>query len=195
MSSNEYVQDALDLIEFANGPVTSPWGKLRAQMGHPAPFHLEMIGVGNEQWGPRYVERYKVFAEALKAKHPEIKLVVAPGPLRRESRSIPCGPTGGNSSRTIVDEHYYMSPGVVPDEHGALRPLRPVGAEGLRGRICRADRRHDERGQSQQLEGRDCRGGIHDRPGAQWRRGADGLVCAAAGACGRVAVDAGRDLV
>ena len=74
---DEYVQDALDLIEFANGPVDSPWGKLRAQMGHPAPFHLEMIGVGNEQWGPRYLERYKVFAAALKAKHPEIKLVVA----------------------------------------------------------------------------------------------------------------------
>ena len=76
----EYVQDALDLIDFANGPVTSPWGKLRAQLGHPAPFHLEMLGVGNEQWGPRYVERYKVFAAALKTKHPEIKLVEAAGP-------------------------------------------------------------------------------------------------------------------
>ncbi len=77
---DEYVQDALDLIDFANGPVTSPWGKLRAQMGHPEPFHLEMLGVGNEQWGDRYVERYTVFAAALKAKHPEIKLVVAAGP-------------------------------------------------------------------------------------------------------------------
>ena len=64
---DEYVRDALDLIEFANGPVTSPWGKMRAQMGHPEPFHLTMIGVGNEQWGPRYVERYTVFASALKA--------------------------------------------------------------------------------------------------------------------------------
>ena len=45
------MQDALDLIEFANGPVTSPWGKIRAQMGHPEPFHLTMMGVGNEQWG------------------------------------------------------------------------------------------------------------------------------------------------
>ncbi len=59
MNCTSIFSDALDLIEFANGPVTSPWGKLRAQMGHPAPFHLEMIGVGNEQWGPRYVERYK----------------------------------------------------------------------------------------------------------------------------------------
>jgi alpha-N-arabinofuranosidase len=107
---DEYVKDALDLIEFANGPVTSPWGKLRAQMGHPQPFHLEMIGVGNEQWGPNYVERYKVFAAALKAQHPEIKLVVAAGPS-------PDGETFDNMWATwrelkpdIVDEHYYMSP-------------------------------------------------------------------------------------
>ena len=59
---DEYVRDALDLIDFANGPVTSPWGKLRAEMGHPEPFHLTMIGVGNEQWGTRYIDRYKVFA-------------------------------------------------------------------------------------------------------------------------------------
>src|ERR1700722_6143297 len=68
---DEYVRDALYLFDFANAPVTSPWGKLRAQMGHPEPFHLTMIGVGNEQWGDRYVERYKVFAAALKAQHPE----------------------------------------------------------------------------------------------------------------------------
>ena len=107
---DEYVRDALDLIEFANGPVTSPWGKLRAQMGHPGPFHLTMLGVGNEQWGARYLERYHVFAAALKAQHPEIKLVVSAGPL-------PSGePFDGlwSSWRTlkadIVDEHYYMSP-------------------------------------------------------------------------------------
>jgi alpha-N-arabinofuranosidase len=82
---DEYVQDALDLIDFANGPATSPWGKLRTEMGHPEPFHLEMIGVGNEQWGPRYLERYKIFAAALKAKHQEIKLVVAAGPVRRRA--------------------------------------------------------------------------------------------------------------
>jgi alpha-N-arabinofuranosidase len=98
---DEYVHDALDLIDFANGPVTSPWGKLRAQMGHPEPFHLKMIGVGNEQWGPRYVERYKVFAAALKAEHPEIKLVVAAGLFRRGSPSTPCGPRGGSCTRTL----------------------------------------------------------------------------------------------
>ena len=107
---DEYVRDALDLIDFANGPVTSPWGKLRAQMGHPEPFHLEMIGVGNEQWGPKYIERYKIFAAALKSKHPEIKLVVAAGPS-------PSGETFDNLwsawrdlKADIVDEHYYMNP-------------------------------------------------------------------------------------
>jgi alpha-N-arabinofuranosidase len=107
---DEYVLDALDLIEFVNGPVTSPWGKMRAQMGHPEPFHLAMIGVGNEQWGPRYVERYKVFAAALKAKHPEIKLVVAAGPAPSGEPFDSMWATWRQLHADIVDEHYYMSP-------------------------------------------------------------------------------------
>ncbi len=107
---DEYVRDALDLIEFANGPVTSPWGKLRADMGHAEPFHLTMIGVGNEQWGPRYVERYKVFAAALKAQHPEIKLVVAAGPFPTGEPFDSMWSTWRQLHADIVDEHYYMSP-------------------------------------------------------------------------------------
>jgi alpha-N-arabinofuranosidase len=107
---NEYIQDALDLIEFANGPVTSPWGKLRAQMGHTEPFHLEMIGVGNEQWGPRYVERYKLFAAALKAKHPEIKLVVSAGPAPTGEPFDSMWASWRQLHPDIVDEHYYMAP-------------------------------------------------------------------------------------
>ena len=107
---DEYVRDALDLIEFANGPVTSPWGKLRAQMGHPEPFHLKMLGVGNEQWGPRYVERYKIFAAALKAQHPEIKLVVAAGPSPAGEPFESMWATWRQLHADIVDEHYYMSP-------------------------------------------------------------------------------------
>jgi alpha-N-arabinofuranosidase len=107
---DEYVRDALDLIEFANGPATSPWGKLRARMGHPAPFNLTMIGVGNEQWGPRYVERYKIFAAALKAKHPEIKLVVAAGPAPSGEPFDSMWATWRQLNADIVDEHYYMSP-------------------------------------------------------------------------------------
>ncbi len=107
---NEYIQDAMDLIEFANGPVDSPWGKLRAQMGHPAPFHLEMMGVGNEQWGARYLERYKVFAAALKAKHPEIKLVVSAGPAPAGEPFDSMWTNWRQLKPDIVDEHYYMNP-------------------------------------------------------------------------------------
>ena len=107
---HEYIQDALDLIEFANGPVDSPWGKLRAQMGHPAPFHLEMIGVGNEQWGPRYLERYKMFAAALKEKHPEIELVAAAGPAPAGEPFETMWANWRQLKPDIVDEHYYMAP-------------------------------------------------------------------------------------
>jgi alpha-L-arabinofuranosidase len=105
-----YIQDALDLIEFANGPVTSKWGKLRAEMGHPAPFNLKMIGVGNEQWGSQYIERYKIFQDAIQAKYPDIKIVSGSGPFSdgelfdyawQELKSLKTG---------IVDEHYYKNP-------------------------------------------------------------------------------------
>ncbi|MBW3544836.1 MAG: nitroreductase family deazaflavin-dependent oxidoreductase, partial [Bacteroidetes bacterium] len=79
-----YVQDALDLIEFANGPATSEWGKKRAEMGHPEPFNMKYLGIGNEQWGEQYIERFKVFEEALKAKYPEIVLITTTG--RRSGR-------------------------------------------------------------------------------------------------------------
>jgi alpha-L-arabinofuranosidase len=107
---DEYVRDALDLIDFANGPVTSPWGKLRAQMGHPEPFHLTMLGVGNEQWGTRYVDRYKVFATALKAQHPEIQLVVSAGPFPAGEPFESMWSSWRMLNADIVDEHYYMSP-------------------------------------------------------------------------------------
>ncbi len=105
-----YVQDALDLIEFANGSPTSRWGRKRADMGHPAPFRMKLIGVGNEQWGPQYVERYRAFAAAIERRHPEIAIVgsVGPGPggeqfeyLWRAMRAL---------KADVVDEHYYMAP-------------------------------------------------------------------------------------
>lgn len=108
--TKEYIQDALDLIEFANGPATSAWGKLRAEMGHPAPFHLTMIGVGNEQWGEPYVERYKRFAAVLKVKHPEINLVVAAGPAPAGEQFDFLWSNWRQLKADIVDEHYYMAP-------------------------------------------------------------------------------------
>jgi len=107
---HEYIQDALDLIEFANGPADSPWGKVRSDMGHPAPFHLTMIGIGNEQWGPRYLERYKLFNDALKSSHPEIKLIVAAGPSPSGKEFDELWSYWRAHHADIVDEHYYMAP-------------------------------------------------------------------------------------
>lgn len=76
---DEYIQDYFDLIEFANGAVDTPMGKIRAEMGHPESFHLEMIGVGNEQWNQVYFERYELIHAAVKAKHPEIELIGCAG--------------------------------------------------------------------------------------------------------------------
>jgi alpha-N-arabinofuranosidase len=108
--TDEYIQDALDLIEFANGPVESHWGTIRAALGHREPFHLKMIGVGNEQWGPRYIERYRLFSAALKAKHPEIALVSSSGPSP-EGREFDYLWSQLRELKTdLIDEHYYASP-------------------------------------------------------------------------------------
>jgi alpha-N-arabinofuranosidase len=111
---DHYIQDALDLIEFANGPVTSTWGKVRAEMGHPEPFNLKLIGVGNEQWGPQYVERYQVFAKALKAKHPEVSLIASAGPSPDGERFDYLWGKMRELGADIVDEHYYMAPSWFP---------------------------------------------------------------------------------
>ncbi|HEY3372258.1 MAG TPA: alpha-L-arabinofuranosidase C-terminal domain-containing protein [Prolixibacteraceae bacterium] len=105
-----YIQDAIDLIEFANGAVDSPWGKVRVQMGHPAPFKLKMIGVGNEQWGTQYIERYIAFAKAIKAKYPEIKIVSGTGPSPDGKDFEYAAKELKKLNAQIVDEHYYANP-------------------------------------------------------------------------------------
>lgn len=105
-----YIQDALDLIEFANGDVQSEWGKLRASMGHPAPFNLKLIGVGNEQWGPQYIERYKVFSSAIKAKYPTVKIVSGAGPFPDGELFDYASKELKELNAEIVDEHYYKRP-------------------------------------------------------------------------------------
>lgn len=115
----QYVQDAVDLIEFANGPVDSKWGKVRASLGHPAPFNMEMVGIGNEQWETkdnRFFDRYCAFEKAIHDKYPEMKLIGSAGPnvewpeftkawdfIRGKTKSNP-------SFAYAIDEHYYMPP-------------------------------------------------------------------------------------
>lgn len=105
-----YIQDVLDLIEFANGPATSPWGTKRANMGHPAPFNLKMIRLGNEQHGPRYVERCERILGAIKAKHPEITLIAGTGPDPAGDGFKFAWDNLGNSRADIMDEHSHNQP-------------------------------------------------------------------------------------
>ena len=107
-----YIDDCLDLIEFANGPVTSKWGKIRADMGHPAPFNMKYIGVGNEQWGKFYYERLKPFVAAIRAKYPEIKIVGSSGPMPDDTPDNTYHFEDGwkamkELKADLVDEHYY----------------------------------------------------------------------------------------
>jgi len=118
-----YIQDALDLIEFANGPATSTWGAKRAEMGHPKPFNVKYLGVGNEQWGPQYIERYVPFVKALKNKYPEVQLIGATG---SDPQIFPNGPKEveflqmklKKLKADIIDEHFYRNPDWFLDSAG-----------------------------------------------------------------------------
>lgn len=105
-----YIQDALDLIEFANGIPLSKWGSVRAAMGHPEPFNMKYLGIGNEQWGPQYFERYELFEKAIKAKYPEIKLVSGTGPQPDDELFKYAVEALKNLTPALVDEHYYRPP-------------------------------------------------------------------------------------
>lgn len=105
-----WIDDALDLIEFANGSVGSKWGAVRAKMGHDEPFNLEYLGIGNEEVGQEFFDRYDYFHKAIKEKYPEIKLINTSGPFAQGGEYE----RGWNSAREngseFVDEHYYQSP-------------------------------------------------------------------------------------
>ncbi|HVF98181.1 MAG TPA: alpha-L-arabinofuranosidase C-terminal domain-containing protein, partial [Flavisolibacter sp.] len=105
-----YVQDALDLVEFANGATTTKWGKVRAGLGHPAPFNLKILGVGNENWGPQYLERLAVFTKAIKAKYPKIKLVNSSGTDPVGERFDYLNNALRKAGADLIDEHYYRRP-------------------------------------------------------------------------------------
>ena len=105
-----YIQDALDLVEFANGPASSTWGAKRAAMGRPEPFNLKMIGIGNEQWDEQYIERYTRFHNALKEKYPDIQLISSAGPSPDDRRFKFAWPKLRELKADIVDEHCYANP-------------------------------------------------------------------------------------
>lgn len=105
-----FIQDALDLIEFANGSVNTKYGKIRSDMGHPEPFNLKYIGIGNEQWGSLYPERLEPFMKAIKAKYPGIKIIGSSGPSP-DGKDFDYGWQEMKKLKVdLVDEHYYRDP-------------------------------------------------------------------------------------
>ena len=104
---DSYVQDALDLIEFANGDISTAWGKVRADMGHPAPFNLKFVGVGNEQWGPEYPEHLEPFIKAIRKAYPEMKIIGSSGPDSEGDKFDYLWPEMKRLKVDLVDEHFY----------------------------------------------------------------------------------------
>ncbi len=105
-----WIDDALDLIEFANGGEDTLWGKKRCELGHKEPFNLEYLAIGNEEVGDGFFDRYPYFHEAIKEKYPKIKLIGSSGPF-------PCGgefekgwKCARDNKSDLVDEHYYVAP-------------------------------------------------------------------------------------
>lgn len=115
-----YIQDALDLIEFANGSTDTKWGALRAEMGHEEPFNLEYIGIGNEQWENdkvNFFERYEAFEKEIHAAYPDIKLIATSGPDASGTKFDDAwtflhshSDNGETNFAYAVDEHYYRTP-------------------------------------------------------------------------------------
>ncbi|MBQ7876383.1 MAG: carbohydrate binding domain-containing protein [Clostridia bacterium] len=109
---DEYIQDAIDLIEFANGnPEENKWAAIRAQMGHPEPFNLVYLGIGNEQWEENYFERYEAFQKVIAPLYPDIKLITSSGPFAQGKEfdaAYKWLDGKGQDFAYAVDEHYYV---------------------------------------------------------------------------------------
>ncbi len=105
-----FVDDALDFIEFCNGSTDTEWGALRAEMGHPEPFNLKYLGIGNENKGPEFWERFDIIYKEVTAKYPEIVIVSTAGSAAdgREFNDN-MHEIDTKYQNTVVDEHYYRN--------------------------------------------------------------------------------------
>ncbi|WP_261387731.1 hypothetical protein [Chitinophaga pinensis] len=109
---DNYVQEVLDLIEYANGDVNTTWGKKRAAAGHPAPFHLKYIGIGNEDLiTDVFEERFTMIYKVMQAKHPEITVIGTVGPFYEGTDYEEGWALAGKLKVPMVDEHYYETSG------------------------------------------------------------------------------------
>lgn len=109
----QYIQDVLDLIEYANGDARkTTWGKKRAEAGHPKPFNLKYIGIGNEDMiTPVFTERFKMIFDAVKAKYPEVTVIGTTGPFYEGTDYEVGWRLATELGVPMVDEHYYVEPG------------------------------------------------------------------------------------
>ncbi|SFQ36033.1 alpha-L-arabinofuranosidase C-terminal domain-containing protein [Flavobacterium akiainvivens] len=109
---DEYVQDVLDLIEYANGSASTKWGKVRAEAGHPKPFNLKYIGIGNEDLiTDVFEERYTMIVEAVRKKYPDIIIIGTVGPFFQGTDYVEGWAIADKLQLPLVDEHYYEQPG------------------------------------------------------------------------------------
>ena len=106
----EWIDEALDLIEFATGDINSKWGSIRGDMGHREPFELEYIGIGNEEQGEGFFERYAIIHQAIKGKYPQIKIINSAGPFAEGGDYERGWESARKENSDIIDEHYYQSP-------------------------------------------------------------------------------------
>lgn len=107
-----YIQDILDLVEYANGPVDSEWGKVRAEAGHPEPFNMKYLGIGNEDLiSETFKIRFKMIRDAVNEKYPDITVVGTVGPFFEGSDYEEGWDFARKENVEIVDEHYYVAPG------------------------------------------------------------------------------------
>lgn len=107
-----YIQDIIDLVEYANGDIKTKWGKKRAEAGHPKPFNLKYIGIGNEdQITEVFAERFAMIYKALRKAHPEITVIGTAGPFFEGSDYDAGWQIASHLNVPIIDEHYYQSPG------------------------------------------------------------------------------------
>lgn len=104
-----WIDDALDLIEFANGDETTVWGKKRADMGHPKPFGLKYLAIGNEEVGEGFTERYPYFHKAIREKYPDIKLIGSASPFAAGGEYERGWASARECGCDLIDEHYYMN--------------------------------------------------------------------------------------
>ena len=109
---DQYVQDILDLIEWANGDKNTRWGKLRAEAGHSEPFNLKYVGIGNEDLiTDIFQERFEMIFDAIKEKHPEITVIGTVGPFSEGTDYRVGWELASKLEVPMVDEHYYQPPG------------------------------------------------------------------------------------